>query len=312
MDLEVEIKEEPIYFDETSNTSCDNYKIISEEMLLKEEPKSELAVQRETQPSCDIKNDISVDEHTVDQLVTCFKGEDKFGNAALLTRSQVGKCNSRCKIFKEGSEVIFLPSRNECNLHKSCDSGHSPIHPISQLTLSCNECSPNFSQMWNVRQQLGTPSAERSHYCKQCGKEFSRKRYLHQHLLTHTGIRPFSCNQCGSKFTRRGCLTRHLLIHTGECQHSCDECGKKFSQKQYLQQHLLTHNGQRPHSCDQCGDVQKFRKTQGDEQIFLDHDTNSGADINYGNQDEINDEEEENALDNESIFIDILNAEAEA
>ncbi|XP_068085583.1 uncharacterized protein [Anabrus simplex] len=74
------IKEEPICFEETSNTSCDNYKIISEEMHLKEEPKSELAVPRETQPSSDIKNEITVDEHKVDQLVTCFKEEDKWKN----------------------------------------------------------------------------------------------------------------------------------------------------------------------------------------------------------------------------------------
>ncbi|XP_068085596.1 uncharacterized protein [Anabrus simplex] len=77
MDLEVKIKEEPICYEETSNTPCDNYKIMSEEMHLKEEPKSELAVPKETQPSSDIKNEISVDEHTVGQLVASFKEEDE-------------------------------------------------------------------------------------------------------------------------------------------------------------------------------------------------------------------------------------------
>ncbi|XP_068085455.1 uncharacterized protein [Anabrus simplex] len=80
MDFEVKIKEEPICFEETSNTSCDNYNFISEEMHLKGEPKSELAVPRETQPSSNIKNEISVDEHTVGQLVACFKEEDKWKN----------------------------------------------------------------------------------------------------------------------------------------------------------------------------------------------------------------------------------------
>ncbi|XP_068085536.1 uncharacterized protein [Anabrus simplex] len=78
MDLEVKVKEEPICFEETSNTSCDNHKIISEEVHLKEEPKSELAVPRETQPSSDIKNEITVDEHTVGQLVACVKEEDTY------------------------------------------------------------------------------------------------------------------------------------------------------------------------------------------------------------------------------------------
>ncbi|XP_067010671.2 uncharacterized protein [Anabrus simplex] len=76
MDLEVKIKEEPICSEETSNTSCDNYKIIFEEVHLKEEPKSQLAVPGETQPSSNIKNEITVDEHTVGQLVACFKEED--------------------------------------------------------------------------------------------------------------------------------------------------------------------------------------------------------------------------------------------
>ncbi|XP_067010803.1 uncharacterized protein [Anabrus simplex] len=80
MDLEVNIKEEPVCTEETSTTLCDNYKIIPEEVHLKEEPKLEVAVPRETQPSCDIKNEISVDEHTVDQLVACFKEEDKWKN----------------------------------------------------------------------------------------------------------------------------------------------------------------------------------------------------------------------------------------
>ncbi|XP_068085467.1 uncharacterized protein [Anabrus simplex] len=77
MDLEVKIKEEPACFEETSNTSCDNYKIISGEMHLKEEPRSELAVPRETQPSSNVKNEITVDEHPVGQLVACVKEEDK-------------------------------------------------------------------------------------------------------------------------------------------------------------------------------------------------------------------------------------------
>ncbi|XP_068085442.1 uncharacterized protein [Anabrus simplex] len=108
MDLEVKIKEEPICLEETSNTSCDNYKLISEEMHLKEEPKSELAVPRETQPSSNIKNEVTVDEHTVGQLVACFKEEDNYGNVALLTRAPVGTSNSRCQILKEGSEAIQL------------------------------------------------------------------------------------------------------------------------------------------------------------------------------------------------------------
>ncbi|XP_068085443.1 uncharacterized protein [Anabrus simplex] len=169
MDLEVKIKEEPICFEETPNTSCDNYKIISEEMHLKEEPKSELAVPRETQPSSNVKNEITVDEHTVGQLVACVKEEDKFENVALLTRGEVCTCNSRCKILKEGSGVMCsLSIRNECNLHMFCDSDQRPIHPICQLALSSNEIGSKFPQKSNLRQHLGTHCRERRHTCDQC------------------------------------------------------------------------------------------------------------------------------------------------
>ncbi|XP_067013308.2 uncharacterized protein [Anabrus simplex] len=89
MEQKVEIKEEPVWLEGTVGTSLENYKITSEEMHLKEEPKSELAEPRETQvnafeASTDIKDEICVDEHTVGQLVTCFKEEDKFhGNYVL-------------------------------------------------------------------------------------------------------------------------------------------------------------------------------------------------------------------------------------
>ncbi|XP_068085477.1 uncharacterized protein [Anabrus simplex] len=101
MDLEVKIKEEPICLEETSNTSCDNYKIIFEEMHLKEEPKSELAVAGETQPTINIKNEVTVDEPPERQLVACFKEEDKFGNVALLTGGPLVTSKSRCKILKD-------------------------------------------------------------------------------------------------------------------------------------------------------------------------------------------------------------------
>ncbi|XP_068085580.1 zinc finger protein 480-like [Anabrus simplex] len=150
MDLEVKIKEETICFGETSNTSCDNYKIISEEMHLREEPKSALAVPRETQPSSDIKNEISVDEHTVGQLVACFKEEDKFGNVALL---------------KEGSEVMCT---NECNPHLSYNSDHRSLHPISQRALCGNECGSKFSRQSHLRLHLATHGVERPHSCNVC------------------------------------------------------------------------------------------------------------------------------------------------
>ncbi|XP_068085554.1 gastrula zinc finger protein XlCGF7.1-like [Anabrus simplex] len=270
MDLEVKIKEEPLSFEETSNTSCDNYKIISEEMHLKEEPKSELAVPRETQPSSDIKNEITVDEHTVNQLVACVKEEDKFENVALLTGGPVSTCNSRCKILKEGSEVMCIShTRNEFNLDMFCDSDQGSIHPISQWALWCNECGSKFSRKSHLRQHMVTHTGERPHSCKQCGKNFSQNGNLRRHLLTHTGERPYSCALCGRTFSQKSHLRQHLLLHTGERQNSCEQCGKKFSHKSHRREHLVGHTGCRPHSCDYCGS--KFTQKSSLQQHKLIH-----------------------------------------
>ncbi|XP_067013309.2 uncharacterized protein [Anabrus simplex] len=76
MDQKIEIKGEPVWLDSTASASFDNHKLTSEEMHLKEKPKSELAEPSESQPDTDIKDEICVDEHTVGQLITSFKEED--------------------------------------------------------------------------------------------------------------------------------------------------------------------------------------------------------------------------------------------
>ncbi|XP_068084073.1 uncharacterized protein [Anabrus simplex] len=82
MDHKVEVKEEPVWLEETASTSFDNYEPASDEMHLKEETKSELAEPGQTQvntfePFTDVKDEICIDEHTVCQLIPSLKEEDK-------------------------------------------------------------------------------------------------------------------------------------------------------------------------------------------------------------------------------------------
>ncbi|XP_068086250.1 uncharacterized protein [Anabrus simplex] len=152
MDLVGKIKEEPICFEETSNTSCCE---MGKEIEIKEEPVWLEGTASTSFPSTDIKDEICVDKQTVGHLVTCFKEEDKFGNIAMLTGSPVGTCNSSCKILEEGSEVMcILPTHNEWNLHVISDSEHRPVHPITQWPLCCNACSNTFSQKSHLREHL--------------------------------------------------------------------------------------------------------------------------------------------------------------
>ncbi|XP_067000133.2 uncharacterized protein [Anabrus simplex] len=89
MDLEVVVKKELVWLEETANTSHDslvntaaeNGNIIKVESLTSLTPKEENdAVDPRTDddrtvPSADYKNEIFVNEHSVDQLASCFKEE---------------------------------------------------------------------------------------------------------------------------------------------------------------------------------------------------------------------------------------------
>ncbi|XP_067014654.2 uncharacterized protein [Anabrus simplex] len=80
MDLEVKIKEEPAWLEETTNASLENIEHISEVIALKEEVKSELtdpgsAQEKSLEPPEDIKEEIFIEEHTDDQLLQYIKEE---------------------------------------------------------------------------------------------------------------------------------------------------------------------------------------------------------------------------------------------
>ncbi|XP_068086256.1 zinc finger and BTB domain-containing protein 49-like [Anabrus simplex] len=82
MDLEVNIKEEPAWLEETTNASLENIERVSEVIALKKEAKSELTEPESTQenslePSKDNKKEIFIEQHTDDQLLAYIKEETK-------------------------------------------------------------------------------------------------------------------------------------------------------------------------------------------------------------------------------------------
>ncbi|XP_068086251.1 uncharacterized protein [Anabrus simplex] len=83
MDLEVKIKEEPICFEETSNTLCCE---MGKEIEIKEEPVWLEGTASTSFPPTDIKNEICVDEQTDGQLVGCFKEEDNARSVEVIYR----------------------------------------------------------------------------------------------------------------------------------------------------------------------------------------------------------------------------------
>ncbi|XP_068086359.1 uncharacterized protein [Anabrus simplex] len=83
MDLEVNIKEEPVWLEGTTNSSLEDIEHSSEVIPLKEEVKSELTEPEPThedslQLSEDIKKEIFVEQHTDDQLLAYIKEKTKY------------------------------------------------------------------------------------------------------------------------------------------------------------------------------------------------------------------------------------------
>ncbi|XP_068086610.1 uncharacterized protein [Anabrus simplex] len=84
MDLEAKMKEEPGWIEGKTTTSLENFEHASKVIALKEEVKSELTEPESLQenslePSEDIKEEIFIEEHTDDQLLSYIKEETKLG-----------------------------------------------------------------------------------------------------------------------------------------------------------------------------------------------------------------------------------------
>ncbi|XP_067000115.2 uncharacterized protein [Anabrus simplex] len=77
MDLEIEIKEEPVWREGTASTSFDSYELSLDEMYVKEEIKSELAEPGQTQHAADIKDEGIPEEQIIAQLLPCIKEENR-------------------------------------------------------------------------------------------------------------------------------------------------------------------------------------------------------------------------------------------
>ncbi|XP_068083888.1 uncharacterized protein [Anabrus simplex] len=132
MDQKLEIKEEPVWLEGTANTSLENFEFVSEMISLKQETKSELTEPQPTQGNTfkedfehvseitplkqetkseltepvptqenafenatDIKHEIYIEDHTIDQMYPCFKEENGVKPVAVLT-SPTGKRTHRC------------------------------------------------------------------------------------------------------------------------------------------------------------------------------------------------------------------------
>ncbi|XP_068086265.1 uncharacterized protein [Anabrus simplex] len=111
MDLKVEIKEEPVWFEGTSNTSLENSELVTEIITVKQETKSELTEPGPLQENLlespeNIKEEIFTEQHTVDQSLPFIQEENK---KALLLPDNAPSHPNEEQLRSGDIKVMFLP-----------------------------------------------------------------------------------------------------------------------------------------------------------------------------------------------------------
>ncbi|XP_066994801.2 oocyte zinc finger protein XlCOF26 [Anabrus simplex] len=250
MDVEVEIKEEPIWLEETPNTSldlCVNHSA-DKDNVVKVEPQTLVIPVTEnatlhpraedvmTAPSANVRDEVCIDKRTVDQLVPGFQEENNVECVPVSTKGPVN--SSDC-------------SGKTCSRRKTLEP-LSLVHSL-QTPHSCTVCNRVFSTRKSLNRHQLTHSAKKRYPCTHCSREYSHKTSLTTHLLRrHTEEKRYRCKWCNKMFAQRYSIRNHLLTHSRKTLHCCPFCDSTFTGKGVLKDHLLTYCRKKPYHCTIC------------------------------------------------------------
>ncbi|XP_067010526.2 zinc finger protein 32 [Anabrus simplex] len=253
-DMLVEIKVEPcnVFADENFDQADvstvkeeyeiqENFELISDIKPVKEETKSELTEPGPRQENAfelyaDIKEEISIEEDTVDELVPCVTKGNNCGNDAVAvhTGEEVLASNLRHRSFHNH---LFIEQH----------SASSPRRPYQ-----CKECGSSFMQKGSLGRHKVIHSGTRSFECQECHSSFNTKSDLSIHKEIHFGPRPYHCTTCNSSFGAESELRRHEIIHSGQRPYFCEICDCSFAWKSSRNRHMAVHSLVKPFQCQDC------------------------------------------------------------
>ncbi|XP_066999837.1 uncharacterized protein [Anabrus simplex] len=166
MDQKVEIKEEPVLFEETASASF---------------------------PSADVKDELIIEERVVDQLVPCLKEENKVEKVVISIKRPTHSNGGCCKALNARAIVMcHLPSRKQAGMFcstksngRDCQMDERSMHILTHSTDTLHkyiDCSSMFPEGSCLKYH---PSAQlQPKHCRMGNRRFPKGRFS-EHSKAH-------------------------------------------------------------------------------------------------------------------------------
>ncbi|XP_068085419.1 gastrula zinc finger protein XlCGF46.1 isoform X2 [Anabrus simplex] len=290
MDLKVDIKEEPVWFEETANPSFDSElnNALDNKHFVKietEAPSVTPALDSRTEDgtvmnlkeeTCDDKDDLGETQLCVVPVAEAdeiFLKEEFTDSVDLSDGSRCSPSRlsapSGGKIFPCSVCTKIYRRKIYLERHELVHCEHSKRREVLSSPYLCVFCNKTYKRRPDYQEHMEMHNGVKKHECKVCNKKFGWRQSLRKHMIIHPVKNPFVCKDCPRSFLRSRDLQKHSLIHlckdppiknVQSRSYMCDICNKTLKGRTHFKDHLEMHRGMMKHECRICHRKFKWRQ----------------------------------------------------